>query len=248
VTASGKELRRLGGFHTQISSIAFSPDGKTLASIAFWQACIWDAASGKKLREIRLKEPSNAVAISPDGRLLAAGWEEKTLGLWSTATGKMVRELTGQEAPGWSLAFSPDGKTLASAGRDPDICLWDVATGKKAGQLKHGQVNQLAFSPDGKTLVSAGNITIRFWDVTARKELRRVELKGDDARVGPVAFSPDGKTVAVANDRGEVGIWDAATAKGLYTLTGQVGLVLTVAFSPDGRTIASGGLDQTICL
>ena len=118
------------------------------------------------------------IAVSPDGRSLASGSEDKTIHLWDLTTGKELRRLQGHTAPVWSVAFAPDGRSLASGSDDKTIRLWDLASGKELRRLEGhtGTVYSVAFAPDGRSLASGSeDNTIRLWDLAGGKELRRLE-------------------------------------------------------------------------
>ncbi len=168
--------------------MAFSPDGKTLASTSNDTTVrLWDGATGESRATLKgHEEQVYAVAFSPDGKTLAsAGGNPFEVGdllnplrpgelrLWDAATGEPRATLKGHESTVYAVAFSPDGKTLASAGVDPlnpgrpgVLRLWDAATGEPRATLKGhaGAVHAVAFSPDGKTLASAStDTTMRLW-------------------------------------------------------------------------------------
>jgi WD40 repeat protein len=167
--ASGRLVRSLTGHTGNVSSVAFSPDGRLLAS-GSWDYTIklWEVASGRLVRSLGHTAPVWSVAFSPDGRLLASsGSADWTIKLWEVASGRLVRSL-GHTAPVWSVAFSPDGRLLAS-GSYKEIKLWDVATGREVRTLTGhtSSVTSVAFSPDGRLLASGSDdYTIKLWDIS----------------------------------------------------------------------------------
>jgi RNA polymerase sigma factor (sigma-70 family) len=235
-----------------VYSVAFSPDGKTLASGSYQTIKLWDVTTGKE--KATLKGHTHnvfSVAYSPDGKTLASASEDQTIKLWDMATAKEKATLKGHTGTGWSVAFSPDGKTLASGSMDKTIKLWDVKTAKEKATLKGhtDTVRTVAFSPNGKTLASGSDdLTIKLWDLVTGKE--KATLKGHTDFVYIVAFSPDGRTLASGSeDRDDqtIKLWDVATAKEKATLR-HTSVVFSVAFRPDGKTLASGSIDNTLKL
>jgi WD40 repeat protein len=245
-----------GHTHT-VTSVAFSPDGKILAS-GSWDDTIrlWDVATRQSLGAPLTGHTTNdvtSVAFSPDGTILASGSQDKTIILWDVATRQSLgAPLTGHTQYLRSVAFSPDGKTLASGGEDKTIILWDVATRRPLGVplTDHtAAVRSVAFSPDGKTLASSGeDKTIILWDVATRRPLN-APLTGHTGSVMYIAFSPDGKTLASGSWDKTIILWDVATRTPLGPpLTGHTDSLRSVAFSPDGKTLASGGGEKKIIL
>ncbi len=249
----------LNGHAGQITSVAFSPDNKTLASSSSPDNAIilWDVSTGKTIGQI-LTVPTNSVssmAFSPDGKTLASGSWDSTVILWDVATRQMIGQpLAGHSDMVNSVAFSPDGKTLASGSFDNTIILWDVATRQIIGQPLVGHntwlVNSVAFSPDGKTLASGNSdSTIILWDVLTGKMIGQ-PLTEHTNSVLSVVFSPDGKTLASGSYDNTIILWDVATHQPIgLPLTGYASSAYnSVAFSPDGKILASGSDDKTIIL
>ncbi len=159
--------RTLSGHHFEVYSVAFSPDGKTLASgdayldadLKPGEIMLWDVGTGKLLRSLKGHTGGVwSVAFSPDGTTLASGSADKSLMLWDVTTGQAKATLKGHTEWVRSVGFTPDGKTVASGSNDQTIKLWDLATGRERMTLKGHTaiVTCLAIWPDGKTLASNG--------------------------------------------------------------------------------------------
>ncbi len=214
------ETETLKGHEASVLSVAFAPDGKTLASASSDRTVkLWDRATGTNLATLKGHEDRVlSVAFAPDGETLASASDDRTVKLWDRATGANLATLKGHEASVSSVAFAPDGKTLASASWDKTVKLWDRATGANLATLKghEAYVSSVAFAPDGKTLASASwNQTVKLWDRATGANL--TTLKGHDASVSSVAFAPDSKTLASAGGGDEkkkefpIRLWFAAT-------------------------------------
>jgi WD40 repeat protein/serine/threonine protein kinase len=244
----------LHGHTGEVWSVAFSPDGKTLASAS--NDCtvrLWDVTTGQDRATLRHADGFMWVAFSPDGNTLASVNREKVVHLWEVGTGKKLAALKGHQTFLRSVAFSPDGKILATGSEDGDVRLWSVARRQQQALLRGhtGAVVSMAFSSDSRTLATASGWgadggkdgVVRLWDVTTEPARSRLQLPPATS----VAFSPDGQTLAVG-EWSRVTLYDLATARERASFPGHVGRVYSVAFSPDGKTLASAARDRTVRL
>jgi WD40 repeat protein len=248
--ASGSLVRTLSGHTNWVFSVAFSPDGRLLASGSGDTTIkLWEVATGSLVRTFGYTGWVTSVAFSPDGRLLASGSYDDTIKLWEVASGREVRTLSGHTDDVFSVAFSPDGRLLASGSDDNTIKLWEVASGSLVRTLSGhtNWVRSVAFSPDGRLLASGSwDNTIKLWEVASGSLVRT--LSGHTGDVWSVAFSPDGRLLASGSGDKTIKLWEVASGREVRTLSGHTNIVTSVAFSPDGRLLASGSGDHTIRL
>jgi WD40 repeat protein/energy-coupling factor transporter ATP-binding protein EcfA2 len=246
ITARNQGLRAiLHNDGSDVASVAFSPDRRTLASGGDDGSIrLWDMRTNKRLTVLHDTSFTaiEAVAFSPDGKTLAAGGYNG-LQLWDVRTHQPLTPPLANLNTVNSVAFSPDGRTLAAAGDLGTVELWDARTHKR---VAHTQTSTLyehqsaAFSPDGRTLATGGATLdggdVRLWDPRTLKPLAGARLKGA-GDVKSVAFSPDGHTLASGGSDG-IRLWNVATRKPRGApLTDAY--TYSVAFSPDGNTLAS---------
>ena len=237
---------------SNVSSVAFSPDGKQIVS-GLWDNTVrvWDAVTGKAVGEPFRGHVGQvtSVAFSPDGKQIVSGSRDTTVRVWDAVTGEAVGEpFRGHEDYVTSVAFSPDGKQIVSGSWDKTIRIWDAVTGEAVGKPFQGHdhwVTSVAFSPDGKQIVSGSDDkTVRVWDAGTGKAVGE-PFRGHDGFVSCVAFSPDGKQIVLGDPT--VGVWDAITGKAVgEPFYGHIDRVTSVAFSPDGKQIVSGSRDTTV--
>jgi RNA polymerase sigma factor (sigma-70 family) len=245
-TATGKPLVRHAGPQEAIARVVFSPDSKYVAT-ASWEDAVhlWDAASGKLLREWKHFGP---LAFLPDGRsLICAGWTDGKVRVLDLNTGAESRQFLAHKKGVHDLALSRDGKLLATDYGYESLRLWDLASGRAIqdfGGWRESHVLRVALSPDTKLLGSVHqDHTVRLWDTSTGKLLREY---AETDNIGSIAFSPDGKLFASSymGDRGRnrlIRLREVATGKEVHQLRGHADATDHLAFSPDGRTLIWGG-------
>ena len=252
---TGEELVLLTGHTGNVNSVAFSIDGKTLASHGEDHTIrLWEVSTGTHLKTLKAYiEPfpiTRTLCFSPDGRTLASISLNGTIQLWRVAYGTHLKTLKGDSSTIFiSIAFSGDGKTLASVSFDKNVDLWDAISGERIKTLTLTEVATSTvfsvFSGDGTTLASKGDDNnIHLWDTASGEYVKT--LKGDAKSVSSVTFSRDGNTLASASGD-EIYLWDTTSGTHRKISAAHRDSIISLDFSSDGKTLVSAS-EVEVCL
>ena len=263
-TATGAEVADLPGYTNSLFALAFSPDGKRLASASFELVQVWDVLARRELVRLpRFGDQVQTVGFSPDGaRVAASGW--RVVKQWEVASAK---ELVVFRRPRtiygfFAQAFGPDLRTLAVADYQ-EIDLWDLATAKVRRTLSEhqGEVIYLMFSADGQTLIAAGNRyegrdviyrgDVKLWDVRTGRQ--RAAVAGPVGEVRGAALSPDGKLLALLDSKelhaeADLKLVDLATGRQDLIHSEPGWSFISVGFTTAGRLWVAGASPQAVKL
>jgi len=235
-----------------VPDVAYSPDGKLIASIGSRQEVkLWDANSGELLRTFDgVDEFGSGLTFSPNGNTLVGAFTTQVI-LWDIACGEKITTLSGQpleDATGYNLdvgkvSFSPDGKYLATANMDGVPAIWNLETSNKVLSLETGMLpsKAITYNPDGKLLATGGDEgVVQIWDARKGVELFSLELGGI---IHGLSFNPEGNFLAAASEDGNIRVWDVKTGNIVSNPPRQSG-IYDIAFLSDGR-YATAGQDGT---
>ena len=235
-TATGRERSTMSRHAALVTSLAFSRNGRTLASGSFdliRPVILWDVASGRPRLELNGHHNRvRAVALSPDDQLLASGGDDSTLKLWNVKDGRLLRTVSERPGRVFGVSFSPDGRTVASTGEHRRIVFTNTMTGAGRALETADEPGALAFSTDGSRLYCTHDVgPITIWDVAKGEQVG--SLPGHNSAILSLAVSPDGATLASAGEDRTVRLWDTVSGQELLCLTDCKARVNAVAFSPD---------------
>jgi predicted NACHT family NTPase len=243
-TTTGQGIRTFLGHDEQVLDIAFSPDGRWIASGAGDNTVrLWDVATAEQVHKFE-GHPVFSVAFSPDGQWIASGNIDRTVTLWDVATGQALCDFEGHKGIAIDLAFSPDGTRLVSGDSDGRVRLWDVRTGELIQSLE-GTIMPpcFAFTPDGSRIATATeDRTIKLWDVRTGQQIRP-GFVGNTATIAGLAFTPDGKRLASVSKDGTVKFWDVESRQEVLVLRGHGSWGMSAALTPDGTRLATADND-----
>lgn len=230
-----------------IRALAFSPDGRKLASGGEDTIIrVWDTSRGQELLSLEgHTDIVTSVTWSPDGQRLASGSDDKTIRIWDAATGAQVSSpLLGHTNFVLGLAWSPDGKRLASGGWDRQVIVWDAGGGAIVSSADIGMdAISVAWSPDSTRLAVSSTGWVLVLDPNSGEELQR--LSGEWGDSWDVAWSPDGQYLAAAGHDNNIHIWQADHWENERLLKGHTNTVTSIVWSPDNRRLASAAYDAT---
>ena len=252
------------GHSSRITAIAWSPNGKLLASASYDKTVqIWDAANGHHLLTYKGHyQRVNALTWSPDSKYVASASDDQTVQIWEATTGQLSFTYYGHNGQVHTVAWSPDGQRIASGGDDKTVHVWHAYSHVLLYSYRnHTQrIQALAWSPDGKRVASAGkDCKVQIWDPLKDQQKRSIlstflfpsqgqrTLERHHGQIHALAWSPDGKHLASASSDHRVLVWDMLLGTIILSQgMNNASIINTVTWSPDGKHLAIGGNDKSV--
>ena len=241
----GHFIMALTGHEMEVNSVAYSPDGRFIASGSNdGTVRVWDVRSGEDaLSPLHSGDgPIWSLAFSLSGRRVAAGTESGIVCMWALhGSHATLQRLLGHKSKICSVAFSPNGVCFASASVNEPVRIWYSHANQSIGVLlgRIGVIVEIAFSPDGKILACAfENGTIQLW-TTATGKPAGEPLQGAQSRLSSICFSPTGTILASTGSSGDILFWSVETRSPIQMLRGDANRITCVRFSPDERSVVS---------
>ena len=236
-----------------VTAVAYSPDGKLLASAGGeslqyrpGSVDLWDVSSGKQIASLEGHKTNVwAVAFSPNGKQLVSSGYDGTVIIWDLASKKSSATLNKHKSWCRAVGFAPDGAHFATAGEDGVVVIWS-AEGKEVKEFKahEASIYAVTFHGDGKSLATASSDkTVKFWNWQEGKETGK--LTGHTDAVWAVTFSPDGATIATASADRSIRLWKA-NGESIVSIHGGKNWITDVSFSADGKALASSSHDRNV--
>jgi len=248
-----------------VASMAYSPDGKTIAAwLPDGSVALWDAKSYELIKTLSAPTEGGTLRVTADemhnvifsanGETLIAGHGDGSIHLWDVPSGELIKTIKGSDTSIMGLALSPDGKLLASTAiLEGRVRIWDIAKGELVQELSFEDSPALSvnFSPDGSFLAVSGAIISRknesvkslvtLWNTADWKKAREFESKEGSA--SRVVFSPDSQVIAFRSGLNSLAIYETGSGELIREFIGHTGVIHTLAYSPDGSAVVSGGAD-----